>query len=116
VTKAEEIKLLDDIIERAPKRSYLRTTLRELRVQFQIDIRNDFDTMPNLAQMESERLTVGNEIRARQTQLNAIETKVRCLRAERERMIIALNKIQAEAVTIANRALDTRREWENLSL
>jgi len=113
MTKAEEIKLLDDIIAQAPKRSYLRTTLRELRVQFESDIRSDFETMPNLAELERERAGLQDYIRSQRKQVSEIETKVRCLRAERERMII---EIHSKAVYIANRALDTRREWENLSL
>lgn len=116
MTKAEEIKLLDDIIERAPKRSYLRTTLKELRVQFESDIRSDFETMPNLAQMEKERLQIMGEIRARQLTLAGLETKVQNLRAERGRIIGALNGLERQTLEIQNTIRVVRKDWENLSL
>lgn len=90
--------------------------LKEIRIQFESDIRSDFETMPNLVQMETERVALRAAICFKLRQKEEIETKIRCLRAERERMITALNEIQSKAVYIANRALDTRRQWENLSL
>lgn len=114
--KQQEIELLDTLIQQTPRNSYLRSMLEHLRPQFESDIRSDFETMPNLVEMERERLKVAGEIRSRQLQLSALETKVQCLRAERGRLVGALNSLEHQTLQIENMIRVARKDWENLSL
>jgi hypothetical protein len=52
--KADEITLLDTLIQQTPRNSYLRSMLDHLRPQFESDIRSDFSTLPDIALLESE--------------------------------------------------------------
>jgi len=44
------------MLQQLPRESYLASTLRHIRVQFESDIRSDFETLPEFYQIESERL------------------------------------------------------------
>lgn len=52
--KQQEIELLDTMIQQTPRNSYLRSMLEHLRPQFQADIRSDFSTLPDIAELERE--------------------------------------------------------------
>lgn len=53
-----EIELLANITAQTPRNSYLRSLLEHLKPQFERDIRSDFSTLPDLAELEREALAL----------------------------------------------------------
>jgi hypothetical protein len=68
--KADEITLLDTLIQQTPRNSYLRSMLDHLRPQFESDIRSDFSTLPDIALLESEGVALVEQ-NAKLKRLNA---------------------------------------------
>ena len=54
MTKQQEIQYLDEVLRQLPGESYLASTLKHIRVQFESDIRSDFETLPDLRIVASE--------------------------------------------------------------
>lgn len=68
MTKQNEINKLDEIIATLPD-SYLRDTLRHIRIQFEQDIRSDFPTLPNLNAITSDIIAARQELKNLETLL-----------------------------------------------
>jgi predicted nuclease with TOPRIM domain len=108
--KADEIYLLDSLIQQTPKNSYLRTMLDHMRVQFESDIRSDFSTLPDFAEIEREAVA----LRTRQAELvklnETVAQQIRDMRSRQAMMHNRLRQLSLEAKdieTAANRMADT---------
>jgi predicted nucleic acid-binding Zn-ribbon protein len=108
--KADEIYLLDSLIQQTPKNSYLRTMLDHMRVQFESDIRSDFSTLPDFRQIEREAV----ELRKRNDELEKqkadVEREIRAQREQQASMYRRLEALKKEAVEFAaamERAVNT---------
>lgn len=51
MSKTQEIARLDAILKNLPVESYLYSTLRHIRLQFESDIRSDFETLPDMGEI-----------------------------------------------------------------
>lgn len=95
--KADEIALLDKLIQQTPRNSYLRSMLDHCRIQFENDIRSDFSTLPNFAEIERDGLA----LRERNKELHKLNEKVaqeiRDKRHQQARVHNLLREIQLKA-------------------
>jgi hypothetical protein len=88
--KADEITLLDTLIQQTPRNSYLRSMLDHLRPQF--DIRSDFSTLPDIALLESEGVALVEQ-NAKLKRLNADVAKQ--LQDQRRTQAYMFNRVKA---------------------
>ena len=75
-----EIELLANITAQTPRNSYLRSLLEHLKPQFERDIRSDFSTLPDLAELEREALALTERNRQLLRIKDDIEKEIRELR------------------------------------
>jgi hypothetical protein len=90
--KADEITLLDTLIQQTPRNSYLRSMLDHLRPQFESDIRSDFSTLPDIALLESEGVALVEQ-NAKLKRLNADVAKQ--LQDQRRTQAYMFNRVKA---------------------
>lgn len=101
MTKDAELKTLDSFIENCPRDSYLGSLLRHLRPQFEADMRSDFETLPDLAALERERIEARQRVKELLAHQEKIRQEILGQRAAQAAIYEYLNEAKSKVFSIA---------------